>query len=145
PFRDGWQDNLDTPGAAQIKIMKQFFEPRAWFDLVPDTNHTVVTSNYGIYSDSSHVADNDFLTAARVRDGSLVVVYTPIIRQFAVDLSKLSGPAVTRWFDPSSGVFTSIGGSPFTNSGTQTFLPPGNNSDGDGGWVLVLETNPPPD
>ena len=145
PFKTGWQDNLDTPGAAQMKIMKQFFGARAWFDLVPDTNHQVVVSNYGVYSDSSHVADNDFLTAARARDGSLLVVYTPVLRQFAVDLAQLSGPAVTRWFDPSSGLFTNATGSPFTNNGVRNFAPPGNNSDGDGGWVLVLETNPPPD
>jgi hypothetical protein len=145
PFKAGWQDNLDTPGAAQIKIMKQFFEARAWFNLLPDTNHLLVTSNYGVYSDSSHVADNDFLTAARARDGSLAIIYTTVIRQFKVELSQLSGRAVTRWFDPSSGVFSTITGSPFTNSGSHDFIPPGNNSDGDGGWVLVLETNPPPD
>jgi len=39
----------------------------------------------------------------------------------------------------------SITGSPFTHSGLRTFTPPGSNGDGDGGWVLVLETNPPPD
>jgi hypothetical protein len=145
PFRSGWQNNLDTPGAAQIKIMKQFFEVRSWFALAPDTNHVVVVSNYGVYSDSSHVADNDFLTAARTADGSLVVVYTPIIRQFGVDLAQLSAPAVARWFDPSSATYTNIVGSPFTNSGVRAFVPPGNNHDGDGGWVLVIETNPPPE
>jgi|GEM_PF-584347 len=145
PFLDGWQGFLDTPGAAQIKIMEEFFDGRAWFDLVPDTNHVVVVSNYGTYSDSSHVADNSFLTAARARDGSLAIIYTPALRAFAVDMAQLSGPAVTRWFDPSSGAFIEIAGSPFANRGVLTFTPPGNNSDGDGGWVLVLETNPPPD
>jgi hypothetical protein len=145
PFKSGWQANLDTPGAAQLKIMQQFFNARAWFALVPDTNHLLVVSNYGIYSDSSHVADNDFLTAARTSDRSLAVIYTPIIRTFTVDMSQLGGPAVTRWFDPSIGIFTNISGSPFTNSGLRNFTPPGNNNDGDGGWVLVLETNPPPD
>jgi len=53
PFVNGWQAHFDTPGAAQIKIMKQFFEARAWFSLVPDTNHTLVTSNYGVFSNSS--------------------------------------------------------------------------------------------
>jgi hypothetical protein len=145
PFKAGWQAHLDTPGAAQVKIMQQFFNARAWFALVPDTNHSVVVSNYGTYSDNSHVADNDFLTAARAQDGSLVIVYTPSLRQFSLDLAQLNGAAVTRWFDPSSGMFTAISGSPFTNSGLQSFTPPGNNHDGDGGWVLVLETNPPPD
>jgi len=52
---------------------------------------------------------------------------------------------VSRWFDPSSGAFAAVPGSPLTNSGVRNFTPPGNNTDGDGGWVLVLETNPPPD
>jgi hypothetical protein len=73
----------------------------------------------------------------------LVIIYTPIIRQFVVDMTQLGGPAVSRWFDPSSGDFRNIAGSPFTNAGTKSFTPPGNNSDGDGGWVLVLETSPP--
>jgi hypothetical protein len=145
PFVSGWQAQLDTPGAIQIGYLKTFFEARAWYVLVPDTNHVVVTAGYGAYSDSSHVADNDYLTAAATPDGSLVVVYTPVIRQFTVDLSKLSGPAITRWFDPSSGAFTHITNSPFANSGTMNFTPPGNNTDGDGGWVLVLETNAPPE
>jgi hypothetical protein len=145
PFIDNWQDNLDTPGTIQIGYMKQFFEPRAWYHLVPDTNHVVVTAGYGTFSSSGYVADNDYLTAARTSDGSLVVIYTPIVRQFTVDLSRLSGPAVTRWYDPANGGFVLIAGSPFANSGTRSFTPPGNNADGDGGWVLVLETNPPPD
>lgn len=140
PFKSGWQTHLDTPGAAQIKILKQFFEPRPWFALVPDTNHVVVVSNYGTYSATNHVADNDFLTAARTTDGSLVVVYTPVLREFAVNLTQLSGSAVARWFDPSSGTFSEIRGSPFANRGLRSFTPPGNNKDGDGGWVLVLET-----
>jgi hypothetical protein len=144
PFVSGWQNYLDTPGATEIGYLKTFFEARAWFNLVPDTNQLVVISNSGTFSSTGYVADNDYLTAARTPDGSLVVIYTPIIRQFVVDMSQLSGLAVTRWFDPSSGNFTLIAGSPFTNGGTQSFTPPGNNSDGDGGWVLVLETNPPP-
>jgi hypothetical protein len=144
PFSSGWQNYLDTPGAIEIGYLKTFFDSRSWYELVPDTNETVVVSNRGTFSSTGYVADNDYLTDARTPDGSLVVIYTPIIRQFVVDMSQLSGPAVARWFDPSSGTYSNIAGSPFTNSGTQSFTPPGNNSDGDGGWVLVLETNPPP-
>jgi hypothetical protein len=143
PFTNGWQNHLDTPGAIQIGYLKAFFEARAWYNLVPDTNHAVVISNCGTFASIGHVADNDYLTAARTSDGSLMVIYTPIIRQFVVDMSQLSGPAVSRWFDPSSGNFRNIAGSPFPNAGTKSFTPPSNNSDGDGGWVLVLETSPP--
>jgi hypothetical protein len=141
PFTNGWKNHLDTPGAVQIGYLKTFFQARAWYNLVPDTNHVVVTGNIGTFSSTGHVADNDYLTAARTPDGSLAVIYTPIIRPLTVNMSQLSGPAVSRWFDPSSGKFSDLAGSPFPNSGTQSFTPPGNNSDGDGGWVLVLETS----
>jgi hypothetical protein len=144
PMVSGWQAHLDTPGAVQFGYLKAFFEPRAWFDLVPDATHAVVTAGYGIYSDTGYVNDNDYLTAARTADGTLVVAYTPILRTFTVDMSTLSAPAIAHWFDPSSGIYSPLAGSPFANSGTMDFTPPGNNSDGDGGWVLVLETNPPP-
>ncbi|HTO73031.1 MAG TPA: DUF4038 domain-containing protein, partial [Gemmatimonadales bacterium] len=143
PFLNGWQEHLDTPGAIQLGYLKTFFAPRAWHRLIPDTSHVVVTAGYGIYSSTGHVADNDFLTAARTSDGALAVVYTPILRTFTVDMSKLAAAATTRWFDPSSGMYTTVAGSPLPNSGLHPFTPPGNNSDGDGGWVLVLETSPP--
>ena len=143
PFLNGWQDNLDTPGAIQMGYLRTFFEPRAWYSLIPDTSHVVVTDGYGTYSDAGHVADNDYLTAARTPDGTLVIIYTPIIRTFTVDLSELSAEAVTRWYDPSSGTYVAVLGSPFPNTGTHDFTPPGNNGGGDGGWVLVLETQPP--
>jgi hypothetical protein len=143
PFPTGWQSELDTPGAVEMAWFKAFFETRAWFNLVPDTNHVVVTTGYGAYSDAGHVADNDYLTDARTPDGSLIVIYTPVIRQFTVDMSQLGGPATAHWFDPAGGIYYPVAGSPFANSGTLIFTPPANNADGDGGWVLVLETNPP--
>ena len=60
PFSSGWQGFLDTPGAIQIGYLKSFFEARAWYNLVPDTNHLIVTAGYGTYADTGHVADNDY-------------------------------------------------------------------------------------
>jgi hypothetical protein len=142
PFLNGWQEHLATPGAVQVGHLKTIFEPRAWYELVPDTSHVVVTAGYGTYASSGYVADNDYLTAARTPDGALVIVYTPIVRTFTVDMATLSAAATTRWCDPSSGAYVAVAGSPFPNSGTRDFTPPGDNSDGDGGWVLVLETEP---
>ena len=142
PFAYGWQSHLDTPGAVQIGYLKTLFEPRAWYALVPDTAHTLVTAGYGTYSDNGHVADNDYLTAARTSDGTLAIIYTPIIRTFTVDMSKMSAAATTRWYDPSSGAYVTVPGSPLPNAGARGFTPPENNADGDGGWVLVMETQP---
>jgi hypothetical protein len=138
-FPDGWKDNLDTPGAVQLTYMKAFFETRPWYNLVPDQNHAVVTAGYGTYAATAYVNDTDYLTAARTPDGNLIVAYMPTIRTITVNMSQLSGSATARWYDPSNGTYTTITGSPFANTGTRQFTPPGNNNDGDGDWVLVLE------
>ena len=143
-FAAGWKSNLDTPGVAQLAFMKALFVSRPWYNLVPDQNHTIVTAGYGTFSASGAVNTNDYLTAARTSDGALVIAYMPTSRTITVDMSKLSGSAMARWYDPSMGTFTTIAGSPFSNAGTHQFTPPGNNGDGDGNWVLVLECGPSP-
>jgi hypothetical protein len=138
-FVTGWESNLDTPGVAQLGYMKALFMSRPWHNLVPDQTHTVVTTGYGTFSSTGVLSANDYLTAARTPDGALVMAYMPTIRAITVDMSKLSGSATARWYDPSDGTYTMISGSPFVNTGTQQFTPPGKNSDGDGDWILVLE------
>ena len=140
-FLAGWQSYLDTPGVAQLQCMTALFAPRPWYNLVPDQSHTVVTAGYGTFSSTGSLGSNDYLTAARTPDGSLVMAYMPTIRTITVDMSNLSGSATAQWYDPSNGTYTAIAGSPFANTGTQQFTPPGNNSDGAGDWVLVLETS----
>lgn len=144
PFVSGWQDHLDTPGAIQFGYVSALLSPRAWYHLIPDTNHVVVTAGFGTFSDSGSVNDNDYATAARTADGSVVMAYMPTARTLTVDMSRLAGPAVAHWYDPAAGSYAAIAGSPLTNSGTRTFNPPGANFDGDSDWVLILETNPPP-
>lgn len=139
-FIAGWQSHVDTPGAIQMAYVVALFAPRAWYALVPDTAHTVLTGGLGTYSSTGTVSDNDYATAARTSDGKLVIVYAPTVRTLTVNLSQLSAPAVTRWYDPSNGTFVAIPGSPFTNSGILKVTPPRNNAAGDGDWVLVLET-----
>jgi hypothetical protein len=140
-FISGWQikSNLDTTGTTQLGYMKALFEPRAWYDLIPDQDHSVVTNGYGTFTNSGSLSSNDYATAARTADGTLVMVYVPTIRTLTVDMSKLSGPVTARWFDPANGTYSLISGSPFCNTGTRNFTPSGNNSDGDGDWILLLE------
>jgi hypothetical protein len=139
-FISGWKTNLDTPGAIQFGYVKALFEPRRWYDLVPDQNHSVVTAGYGTFASTGSVSGNNYATAARTADGALVIVYLPTIRTVTVDMSKLSAPATARWYDPTSGTYATIAGSPFSNTGSRGFTPTGNNAAGDGDWVLVLES-----
>jgi len=144
PFKPGWKTNMDTPGAIQMAYVKALFEPRAWFDLVPDQTHKVVTAGYGTFdgttTDGNHYnMTSDYVTAGRTPDGSLVLAYMPTFRPITVDLKTLRGPATARWYDPSCGRYSAIAGSPFANSEKHIFIPPRHNADGDDDWVLVLE------
>jgi hypothetical protein len=139
-FRGGWKNNLDTPGSKQFGLVTRLFRPRQWYNLVPDQTHVVVTAGNGTYGDDSNVGSSDYLTAARTPDGKLVIAYMPTQRTITVDMTRLSGMVTARWYDPANGTFTSIAGSPFANTGSRQFTPPGANSDGDGDWVLLLES-----
>jgi chitodextrinase len=146
PFRDGWQDHLDTTGSAQIAHVRSLFAPRPWWNLIPDQDHTVVTGGYGTFADTGALGASDYLTAARTPDGALVLAYLPTIRTITVAMSRLGSAANASWYDPASGASFPIAGSPFPNAGSRAFTPPGANADGDGDWVLVLEAmSVPPD
>jgi hypothetical protein len=149
PFKSGWKDKLDTPGAKQMAFVQGLFVPRAWHKLVPDQKHTVVVAGYGTFDATTtegnvYVMTSDYVTAARTPDGALAMAYLPSLRTVTVDMTQLSAAATARWYDPSRGTYTAVDGSPLENTGKRKFTPPGNNGDGDGDWVLVLETKPPP-
>jgi hypothetical protein len=144
PFKAGWKEHLDTPGAAQMAYVKALFERHAWYDLAPDQSHTVVTAGYGTFDGTSSDANrfvmkSDYVTAARTPDGRLVMAYLPTLRAVTVDMTKLRGRVRARWYDPSRGIYVPIAGSPFLNSGSRDFTPPGKNGDGDEDWVLALD------
>ena len=138
-FIPDWQNQLDTPGAVQIGYLKALFEPRAWYNLVPDQAHSVLTAGYGTFVDSASIGANDYVTAARTPDGTLVMAYVPTTSTITVDMSQLSGPVTASWYDPAAGTFISVTGSPLANVGSMDFTTPGTNADGDADWVLVLE------
>lgn len=152
PFRSGWQNKLDTKGSAQIAHLIALLAPsaprtpRQWWNLVPDQNHSVVVAGNGTFSSTGSLGASDYLTAGRTPDGALVLAYLPTVRTITVEMAKLGGPADASWFDPSNGTSHPIAGSPFQNLGRRILTPPGNNADGDGDWVLVLEApSVPPD
>jgi hypothetical protein len=148
PFADNWKSALDSPGAVQMAWVKALFEPRPWFDLIPDQPHKLVVAGYGTFDGASnegnhYVMTSDYVTAGKTPDGRLAIAYLPSLRPITIDLSQLRAPVTTRWYDPSRGTFSPIAGSPFPNTGKQEFIAPGHNADGDGDWLLVLESNPP--
>ena len=137
----GRETRLDTPGAVQFAHVKALLEPRAWYELVPDQAHKVVTAGYGTFASTGSPGVNDYVTAARTPSGKLVIAYVPSARSVTIDMSQLSGPSTARWYDPVVGMFTSITGSPFAHTGVSDFTTPGTNAGGDEDWVLILEVH----
>jgi hypothetical protein len=138
-----WRSKLDTPGVAQLSYMKKLFATRKWYDLVPDQTHTLVIDGYGTPAPfgTGSITTDSYATAARTTDGALAIAYMPTIRTIKVDMSKLAETTVARWYDPTTGEFITVSGSPLSNAGIREFKPAGNNHDGDEDWVLILEAN----
>jgi hypothetical protein len=129
-FGSGWQNALTATGAATIGHLPELFSNIAWQNLVPDSNGSVLTSSPG--------SGINRAVAARVSDGSAVLAYTPVSQSLTIDMTKLAGPNVNaRWFNTSSGAFTSVSGAPFANTGSRGFAAPGGT-----GYVLVLQSQP---
>jgi hypothetical protein len=140
-FLPAWSRYLDTVGSRQLAFVTNLFWHRAWFDLVPDTEHRLVVSGYGKYSDTGDVNDSDYVTAARTPNGRLAIAYLPTGHPIVVDMSAMAGGRVrAQWYDPTSGTYATIPGSPFASNGRRPFAVPGKNQAGDHDWVLVLTT-----
>jgi hypothetical protein len=138
-FIQGWQSKLDTIGSRQMTFVTNLFSHRRWFDLVPDSRHRLVTSGYGTFSTTGDVNSNDYVTAARTRNGRLAIAYLPTGQPVQVDLRRISGRRVrAQWYDPTTGRYSTIHGSPVRRTADRGFAPPGLNHEGDADWVLVL-------
>jgi len=138
-FPLGWQLFLTSPGAREIKYINGLFATLPWQELVPDTTHQVVTAGYGTYDGSNgNLTTATYCTTAWI-PGSHALTYCPQATTLTVNLAEFAGFTRARWYDPSSGAFMQISGSPFRNSGSHNFTTPGNNQDGNPDWVLDLD------
>ena len=139
-FNPGWQKHMDTKNTYDMERLNAFIKSITWWKLVPsglDGMKTLITAGGSTTSDSNYVA------AAATREGTLLVAYIPPWHKgsITVDMTAMAGSTKARWFDPTSGTFTNISGSPFANKGTRQFTPPGKNRAGEGDWVLLLESS----
>lgn len=139
-----WRAGMDRQPSREMAFVKRLFEKLAWHELIPDQDHSVVTHGYGTFGNDDRTPGGDYVTAARTADGRLVMAYVPATktdnRTLTVNMARLSGPANARWYNPTSGTFTDIAGSPLASSGPRDFTTPGDNGTGTNDWVLVLET-----
>jgi hypothetical protein len=137
-----WQKALHSPGSLDMMRLGQFFDSVPWYELIPSGlggMKRLVSEGGGANEGLDHV------TAAATADGRVLVAYVPpeskASTTIQIDMTALRGSVRARWFDPTSGVFAEIPGSPFPKGGNRRFTTPGINSGGATDWVLVLQVH----
>ena len=126
-----WKLWLDSPGARSMPHVQDLFNAHSWWTLEPDPDNELLVGGLS--------SGLDRAVAARDAAGAFALAYMPSARTITLDLSKLAGPDVeARWYDPTTGQFSPVVGSPFPASGTRTFTPAGDNASGWDDWVLEL-------
>ena len=104
------------------KLIEQF----GLNNLRPDRN--VITNN-------TFVGEN-YIGALRAKDGSVVLIYTPVGESFKVSLTKLTGKEISaKWLNPGTGSYSNTERID-TKSLIAEFTPPVKGND----WILVLES-----
>jgi Putative collagen-binding domain of a collagenase len=65
------------------------------------------------------LGDDTFVAAATTPDGTLGIAYLPTATTITVNLTGFSGSVTAKWIDPSTGIATTISGSPFASAGSE--------------------------
>jgi len=135
PVKQTWEQALDSAGSHDVGRLGAFFRQFPWHQLSPEENHRVVTDGYG----------SDTATALTVRtpDGKLSLTYVPSTgtapRELEVELTQFMRPISARWFNPTTGLFSS--GTLLNKDGPHRLRTPGDNGTQANDWVLVLEAH----
>jgi hypothetical protein len=130
-FESNYPQYMNTAGTLHAQRLNTFIQSIAWYTLAPET--TAITANKGSTGNQTWVA------SAVSSDRGLFVAYMPPSHggSITVDMSVMRSVTTARWWDPTNGSYsTPTTGLP--NSGGRTFTRPGNNSAGQGDWMLVL-------
>ncbi|HLF35307.1 MAG TPA: DUF4038 domain-containing protein, partial [Cyclobacteriaceae bacterium] len=142
-----WDKYLNAGARPHIKYFSALFRDRPWWKLVPDWDQEFLTST--TLKGGLDIEDDNYTMAAYdAAEGTLGIVYCTVQQTVTLDLSKLSGPATIRWYDPTNGNFTDIDGNPFDDKGLHQFTTPAlsrqevntdNSQETSSDWVLVVE------
>lgn len=130
-----WRRVENDRGAAQMGLVRKFFEALPWHDLVPDIDRKLIVEGAGAYGKT------DFATAAFMPDCSKLVVYLPPSgkekRDLTVDVSGVNGKILARWYNPVSGIYTSASFKIYRK--ILKITSPGDNGEGSNDWLLLIE------
>ena len=121
-----WHVALDHPGAYQMHILRELFEKRPFYKLVPAQK---------MIKDGPATGGAK-IRAAVAKDGSFAIIYTPRGSKFSIDKSMIKAKRTKEiWFDPRYGIANPVH-NPDT-AGIQTYTPPTSGRGND--WILIIE------
>lgn len=126
----GWQTQMDSIGSRTSTNIYQMLRTRPWWNLVPDTNNTILTAGFGTRGDTNWVS------CCRDTNSESVICYIPQgpVHTLTIDMTKLAhSQSKAWWYNPSNNVPTQIG--IIDNLSTHNFVQPDAND-----WVLVVDS-----
>jgi hypothetical protein len=142
-----WDKYLNLGARPHIKFYSDLFKYRPWWNLNPDWTRKFLTAT--TLSGGSNIEDDNYTLAAYDSvNGKLGIVYCTKVQTVTIDLSKMSERVTAEWYDPTTGNYSTISGSPFANSGLHKFTTPDivhkefntdNSAEVSNDWVLVIE------
>ena len=144
-----WDKYLDMGARPHIKYFTDLFRNRPWWDLSPDWSGKFLTAT-SLEGGSDIKNENYTIAAFDSAKGKLGIVYCTTLQTITLDLSKMSEPSSVSWYDPTTGNYTEITGSPFMNRGEYKFTTPDephretdteNTAESSNDWVLVVEAS----
>jgi len=130
-------NDLNTNGQKWLQYVPQLFRAYDWTLLVPKTDASFVTTSLS--------SGTNVIAPALSNDGTFgIILFSSSNAPTAtVNLAALTVPTIrARWYDPTSGAYSTAGAGTYTNVGTAAFTTPGNNSGGFASWLLVLDRAP---
>jgi hypothetical protein len=142
-----WDKYLNRGARPHIRFFSDLFKKHAWWNLSPDWKRTFLT-NTTLNGGSDIENDNYTMAAFDTVSRKLGIVYCTVNQTVTLDLSRMSGQARAQWYDPTTGEYLKIPGSPFKNIGPHQFTTPSiihneiNTDDSretSSDWVLVVE------
>jgi hypothetical protein len=136
-WEPNWRETMQVRSTIEAPNLLRGMQTIAWWKLVPDAEHEFLTAGFGAWKQA------DYATAALADDGTCAVVYLPTPRTITVDLAKLKGPVMARWFDPTTAEFKVVEGAPFSQLSKREFTPPRANSADESDRVLFCQTESP--
>ena len=142
-----WDKYLNLGARPHIKFFSDLFKKSSWWNLKPDWTRKFLTATT-LNGGSEIENDNYTMAAYDTVNGKLGLVYCTAIQTVTIDLSKMSEAAIVRWYDPTTGHYINISGSPFANTASHQFTTPtiihteintDNSAETSNDWVLVVE------